>query len=83
MYEELRKAYDLTTDRIWLLNAGDIKSCEFAVDYFLTMAFDIDSFNFERAANYRTEWLCGMLGNDYRNEYRDVINSFYKLLLCT
>ena len=79
MYEELRKAYDATADRIWLLNAGDIKSCEFAVDYFLTMAFDIDSFNFERAANYRTEWLCGMLGNQYRNEYQDVVNSFYKL----
>ena len=79
MYEELRKAYDMTADRIWLLNAGDIKSCEFAVDYFLTMAFDIDSFNYERAANYRTEWLCGMLGDEYRNEYQDVINSFYKL----
>lgn len=79
MYEELRKAYDATADRIWLLNAGDIKSCEFAVDYFLTMAFDIDSFNFERAANYRTEWLCGMLGDEYRNEYQDVVNSFYKL----
>lgn len=79
MYEELRKAYDATADRIWLLNAGDIKSCEFAVDYFLTMAFDIDSFNFERAANYRTEWLCGMLGDQYRNEYQDVVNSFYKL----
>lgn len=79
MYEELRKAYDATADRIWLLNAGDIKSCEFAVDYFLTMAFDIDSFNFERAANYRTEWLCAMLGDQYRNEYQDVVNSFYKL----
>lgn len=79
MYEELRKAYDMTADRIWLLNAGDIKSCEFAVDYFLTMAFDIDSFNYERAANYRTEWLCDMLGGEYRNEYQDVINSFYKL----
>lgn len=79
MYEELRKAYDATADRIWLLNAGDIKSCEFAVDYFLTMAFDIDSFNFERAANYRTEWLCGMLGNQYRNEFQDVADSFYKL----
>lgn len=79
MYEELRKAYDTTADRIWLLNAGDIKSCEFAVDYFLTMAFDINAFNFERAANYRTEWMCGMLGDEYREEYQDVINSFYKL----
>lgn len=79
MYEELRKAYDMTADRIWLLNAGDIKSCEFAVDFFLTMAFDIDSFNFERAANYRAEWMCGLLGNKYQKEYQDVINSFYKL----
>lgn len=55
MYEELRKAYDMTADRIWLLNAGDIKSCEFAVDLFLTMGYDIDSFDFNRAANYRTE----------------------------
>ena len=79
MYEELRKAYDSTADRIWLLNAGDIKSCEFAVDYFLAMAYDIDSFNFERAANYRTEWLCGLLGNKYEKEYADVIDSFYAL----
>ncbi len=79
MYEELRKAYDMTADRIWLLNAGDIKSCEFAVDFFLTMAYDIESFNFERAANYRTEWTCDMLGDEYRKEFDDVINSFYKL----
>lgn len=79
MYEELRKAYDMTADRIWLLNAGDIKSCEFAMDYFLAMAYDIDSFNFERAAGYRAEWMCGMLGEKHRNDFQDVINSFYKL----
>lgn len=79
MYEELRKAYDMTADRIWLLNAGDIKSCEFAVDFFLSMAYDIDAFNFERAATYRTEWLCGMLGKEHQAEIRDVVNSFYKL----
>ena len=79
MYEELRKAYDMTADRIWLLNAGDIKSCEFATDLFLSMAYDIDAFNFERVANYRTEWTCGILGDEYRNEFSDIFNSFYKL----
>lgn len=79
MYEELRKAYDMTADRVWLLNAGDIKSCEFAVGFFLNMAFDIDSFDFERAANYRTEWLCRLIGDEYKDEYSDIINSFYKL----
>lgn len=79
MYEELRKAYDMTADRIWLLNAGDIKSCEFAVDMFLNMAYDIDSFNFDRAANSRNEWLCGLLGNKYESSFKDICNSFYNL----
>ena len=38
MYEELRKAYDTTADRIWLLNVGDIKSCEASMNLFLAMA---------------------------------------------
>ncbi|MCM1222114.1 MAG: glycosyl hydrolase 115 family protein [Lachnospiraceae bacterium] len=79
MYEELRKAYDCTADRIWLLNAGDIKSCEFAVDFFLAMAYDIDSFDFNRSANYRAEWLCSMLGDEYSDKYADVCDGFYRL----
>lgn len=79
MYEELRKAYDMTADRIWLLNAGDIKSCEFAVDYFLAMAYDIDSFDYNRAANYRSEWLCRMLGDRDAEVYSDIFDGFYRL----
>lgn len=77
MYEELRKAYDSTADRYWLLNSGDIKSCEFAVDFFLSMAYDIDSFSYERAASYRSEWICGMLGEKNRDAYRSIFDEFY------
>ena len=31
MYEELRKAYDTTADRLWLLNCGDLKGSEMQV----------------------------------------------------
>ena len=79
MYEELRKAYDTTADRIWLLNAGDIKLCEFAVDYFLSLAYDIDSFDYQRSARYRTEWTCSMLGNKHKDSLDDMFNSFYNL----
>lgn len=79
MYEELKKAYDSTADRIWLLNAGDIKSCEFAVDFFLSMAYDMDSFNYERAAEYRAEWLSEMLGKEYYDTLRAVFDEFYHL----
>ena len=79
MYEELRKAYDSTADRIWLLNAGDIKSCEFAVDFFLAMAWDIDSFDFLRAADYRAEWMSGLLGREYFDRFREISDTFYHL----
>lgn len=77
MYEELRKAYDSTADRYWLLNSGDIKSCEFAVDFFLSMAYDIDSFDYKRAAAYRAEWLAEMLGEGDYEEYLSVFDEFY------
>ena len=64
-----------------LLNAGDIQiPVDFAVDYFLTMAFDIDSFNFKRsplACRYNGCVICWAM--KYRNEYQDVVNSCYKL----
>ena len=79
MYGELRKAYDSTADRVWLLNAGDVKSCELAVDFFLAMAYDIDSFDFQRAATYRAEWMSGMLGREYFDEFREIADAFYHL----
>ncbi len=77
MYEELRKAYDMTADRVWLLNSGDLKAAEFAVDFFLAMAYDIDSFSYERAASYQAEWLSKMFGEKYHADLADISNSFF------
>lgn len=79
MYEELRKAYDTTADRIWLLNAGDIKSCEFAVDLFLAMAYDIDAFDYDTVSTYHARWLSRMFGNRYYNDFLDISSAFFHL----
>lgn len=77
MYEELRKAYDTTADRIWLLNVGDIKSCEFSMDLFLAMAYDIDSFNYDNISLYQARWLSDMFGKEYYYDFVDITNTFY------
>ena len=69
MYEELRKAYDTTADRIWLLNVGDIKSCEFSMNLFLAMAYDIDSFNYDNISLYQARWLSNMFGDKYYDDF--------------
>ena len=65
MYEELRKAYDTTADRIWLANVGDIKPAENALSLFLDMAWDIGRFTADNVVTYPARWLAGIFGEAY------------------
>ena len=65
MYEELRKAYDTTADRLWLLNCGDLKGSEMQVSRFLDMAWDIGRFTADNVVTYPARWLAGIFGEAY------------------
>ena len=65
MYEELRKAYDTTADRLWLLNCGDLKGAEMQVSLFLDMAWDIGRFTADNVVTYPARWLAGIFGEAY------------------
>lgn len=77
MYEELRKAYDATADRVWLLNVGDIKSCEFSMNLFLSMAYDINEFGYHNISTCQARWLADMFGQEYYEDFRDITTTFY------
>lgn len=79
MYEELHKAYNTGADRIWLLNAGDIKSCEFPVTLFLDMAYDISQFSFENIADYQANWLSSIYGKKYFNDLKEITREYHRL----
>ena len=65
MYEELRKAYDTTADRLWLLNCGDLKGSEMQVSLVLDMAWDIGRFTADNVVTYPARWLAGIFGEAY------------------
>ncbi len=79
MYEELSKAYKTGADRLWLLNAGDIKSCEAPVTQFLAMAYRIDDFNFETAPLFRARWLSGIYGARYFETFKAITTIYDRL----
>ena len=79
MYEELRKAYDTTADRIWLANCGDLKGAEMQVSLFLDMAYDIDSFNANNVVTYPARWLAKMFGDQYYSVFEDITSSHINL----
>ena len=65
MYEELRKAYDTTADRLWLVNCGDLKGSEMQVSLVLDMAWDIGRFTADNVVSYPARWLAGIFGEAY------------------
>lgn len=65
MYEELRKAYDTTADRLWLVNCGDLKGSEMQVSLFLDMAWNIGRFTADNVVTYPARWLAGIFGEAY------------------
>lgn len=72
MYEELRKAYDTTADRVWLANCGDLKGAETQISLFLDMAYDIDQFNADNVVTYPARWLAKMFGEQYYDTFKDI-----------
>lgn len=79
MYEELRKAYDTTADRIWVANCGDLKGTEASVALFLAMARDIDSFSRENVTEFQARWLAGMFGSQHYDDLLDITRSQSRL----
>lgn len=52
--EEMMKAYQTGADRLWVLNVGDIKPAEYDVQFFMDMAYNINSF---KESNYTKQHL--------------------------
>lgn len=79
IYEEMRKAYDTGAKRYWLLNVGDIKPGELGMKFFMDMAWDVNRFNIDTAYEFNTDYLTSIFGEQYRNDLKDIIDTYYLL----
>lgn len=79
IYEEMKKAYDTGANRYWLLNVGDIKPGELGMKFFLDMAWDIDTFNYDNAHTFDAGYLASVFGEKYRTDFQDIMSSYYQL----
>lgn len=79
MFEELKKAYDTTADRLWVVNVGDIKPAEYPITLFMDMAYDIDCFSFDNINEHSVDFLCRLFGEKYRTDFTDIQQTYFKL----
>ena len=79
MYEELKKTYDAGADRYWLLNVGDIKPMEIAIQQFMDMAWDLQKFSYDNVNQYQAQWLTSVFGKAYQKRFQHILDEYYRL----
>lgn len=69
MWEQLHvaKSYDMTD--IWILNVGDLKFLETPIEFFLSIAYDSDSFDNDSLP----QWLERVAARDFGPAYTEDI----------
>jgi hypothetical protein len=78
--EEMMKAFENGSDRLWVLNAGDIKPLEYSVELFLDMAFDATPFKDRSyAKQHLLQWATHLFGKDKALNIQSILWEYYQL----
>jgi len=78
VWEQLNVALSFKTDTIWILNVGDLKTLEIALEYFLDIAYDAPRWPRTSLTEYlaaRAERDFGVEG-DAAKEVADIIGTY-------
>lgn len=69
--------YERNANKIWVVNMGDIKGLEQPMDYFLTLAYDFDTWGpLGRIGAYQLAWATREFGPTHAAEIAEIVNKY-------
>ncbi len=78
--EEMMKAYENGSNRLWVLNVGDIKPLEYNIEMFMDMAYDVTPFkNNNYAKQHLQHWLSFIFGKENAPALNNTLWEYYRL----
>ena len=78
--EEMMKAFEMKTDRIWVLNVGDLKPIEYNMQLFLDMAYNTEPFKkSDYVKTHMLNWTTGIFGAQKAKSINDIMWEYYQL----
>ena len=78
--EEMMKAFEMKTDKIWVLNVGDLKPIEYNMQLFLDMAYNVEPFKkSEYVKAHMFNWTAGIFGAQKAKSINDIMLEYYEL----
>lgn len=79
IYTEMKRAWDNNARRLWILNVGDIKPGEYLTEFFLDMAWNIDSFSGNTLYDHQQKWIKNTFGHYASEEIHYIMKQYYHL----
>lgn len=73
MWEQLQATYQYGVDKIWMLNVGDIKPHEFAIDFFMNMAWNPNQFDANNLCEYAERFCDLQFGETYASDIAELL----------
>jgi hypothetical protein len=79
IWEEMTKAWDYGAKRMWIANVGDIKPAAYNIQFFLDMAWDIDSIGPNTIRGHMHDWCAGIFGPANAGAITAVMDAYDRL----
>ncbi|WP_282037325.1 glycosyl hydrolase 115 family protein [Saccharicrinis aurantiacus] len=79
--EELRKVYDQNVRNFWIVNVGDIKPAELGLQFYMSLAYNIDSYTKNKTKDFLQKSAKQQFSVNEADatEIADLINDFHNL----
>lgn len=77
--EELRKAYDAGANRLWVINVGDLKPSEIALEFSMRMARRIDDFGEGDVSSALAALASRDFGSMHAREISEIVTRYYQI----
>ncbi len=78
--EEMVKAYENNSNKIWVLNVGDIKPLEYNMQMFLDMAYSAEPFKkTDYAGEHLFNWVQTIFGQGKAPQISSILSKYYSL----
>ncbi|MCD7955438.1 MAG: glycosyl hydrolase 115 family protein [Lachnospiraceae bacterium] len=71
IWEQMTEAWEYGIREVWILNVGDVKFNEYPLGYFLSLAYDFDTYGLggqENTLAYTKEWIRSLFGKHVDEE---------------
>lgn len=79
IYNEMREAYNHNARRLWIVNVHDLKPAAYDLEFFLDMAWDINSIKPTTIRNHQENWLKREFGESAGKKLLPAMLEFYRL----